>query len=334
MFPVWLRLGPFSLTSFGFFLGLGVFLGLYFFVRFARRAGFNEGKILDLSFSSLLSAFFLARLLDFWYRPGLSFWSGSLSFAGGVLGFSGAAYWYLARRRWSYRKIGDGLLPAILLAFAFGEVGYFLSVRPWGFFHFLWALFYLLAFGTAALFLKKEPRTGATFYLYGAVFFFLYLLSQLALWRFFSVDFLVALAYLGFFVLGWKKGGYMVSFTYPREFVQKLKERLLRYRGKIEEEEKQISAEDVLLEGGEASRSAEAIDEASEEIGHSFVQVTLSRLRDLKKQIDEALGKMRVGKYGLCERCGQPIDKARLEAFPEATLCLRCEQMREEKVAS
>jgi RNA polymerase-binding protein DksA len=256
-----------------------------------------------------------------------------LSFAGGVLGFSGAAYGYLARRRWSYLKIGDGLLPAVLLAFAFGEVGYFLSVRPLSLLHFFFSLFYFLSFLSAAAFLKKEPRTGATFYLYGAVFFFLYLLSQSVMRRFFSVDFLVALAYLGFFVLGWKNGGYMVSFTYPQDFVQKLKERLLRYRGKIEEEEKQIRAEDVLLEGGEASRSAEAIDEASEEIGHSFVQVTLSRLRDLKKQIDQALGKMRAGKYGLCERCGRPIDKARLEAFPEATLCLKCEQLREEKVA-
>jgi RNA polymerase-binding transcription factor DksA len=32
------------------------------------------------------------------------------------------------------------------------------------------------------------------------------------------------------------------------------------------------------------------------------------------------------GKYGICERCGQPIDPARLEVRPDATLCLNCQR--------
>jgi DnaK suppressor protein len=41
-------------------------------------------------------------------------------------------------------------------------------------------------------------------------------------------------------------------------------------------------------------------------------------------EIDRALSKMDVGTYGVCERCGNPIPKARLKALPYAALCVAC----------
>jgi DnaK suppressor protein len=41
-------------------------------------------------------------------------------------------------------------------------------------------------------------------------------------------------------------------------------------------------------------------------------------------EIDRALAKMDVGTYGVCERCGNPIPKARLKALPYAALCVAC----------
>ena len=40
--------------------------------------------------------------------------------------------------------------------------------------------------------------------------------------------------------------------------------------------------------------------------------------------IERALSKFENGTYGLCDICGQPIDPARLEALPQANLCLSC----------
>ena len=40
--------------------------------------------------------------------------------------------------------------------------------------------------------------------------------------------------------------------------------------------------------------------------------------------IDAALGRVDAGTYGTCEACHQPIPEARLEAVPEATLCVGC----------
>ncbi|HEX3620980.1 MAG TPA: TraR/DksA C4-type zinc finger protein [Acidimicrobiales bacterium] len=41
-------------------------------------------------------------------------------------------------------------------------------------------------------------------------------------------------------------------------------------------------------------------------------------------EIDAALARVDAGTYGICEACQQPIPEARLDAVPEATLCVAC----------
>ena len=47
-------------------------------------------------------------------------------------------------------------------------------------------------------------------------------------------------------------------------------------------------------------------------------------LRDQLAEIEHALHKKDQGTYGFCDFCGQPIEPARLEALPQANLCLSC----------
>jgi len=44
--------------------------------------------------------------------------------------------------------------------------------------------------------------------------------------------------------------------------------------------------------------------------------------RKLLREIDEALGRIEQGTYGICEGTGKPIPKARLEAQPWARYCV------------
>lgn len=53
--------------------------------------------------------------------------------------------------------------------------------------------------------------------------------------------------------------------------------------------------------------------------------------RDLLEQSTHALERMEDGSYGICESCGNPIGKARLSAFPRATLCMACKQRQERR---
>ena len=43
-------------------------------------------------------------------------------------------------------------------------------------------------------------------------------------------------------------------------------------------------------------------------------------------QVEEALERQREGLYGICANCGKPIDPERLQARPEATLCIDCQR--------
>jgi len=56
------------------------------------------------------------------------------------------------------------------------------------------------------------------------------------------------------------------------------------------------------------------------------------RMGDDLAEVEHALAKFEKGTYGLCDNCGQFIDPARLEALPQASLCLSC-KAREEKAA-
>jgi DnaK suppressor protein len=53
--------------------------------------------------------------------------------------------------------------------------------------------------------------------------------------------------------------------------------------------------------------------------------------RELLGQTERALAKIEAGTYGSCDSCGQPIGKARLQAFPKATLCVTCKQREERR---
>ena len=114
-----------------------------------------------------------------------------------------------------------------------------------------------------------------------------------------------------------------------KDFLQKIKGRLMRYLHRIDEQEAQVKSEDNEARNEDASRNSEFEDEAENENQRTFAQVIGASLSQMKNQIKKALLRMNSGKYGICERCGSQIDKARLEAFPEAMLCLRCEQLRE-----
>lgn len=67
-------------------------------------------------------------------------------------------------------------------------------------------------------------------------------------------------------------------------------------------------------------REEEAVESAELEKRMALQQRILEQLAE----IDHALEKLEKGTYGQCDRCGKAIDPARLEALPQASLCLKC----------
>ncbi|MDQ4143890.1 MAG: TraR/DksA C4-type zinc finger protein [Actinomycetota bacterium] len=54
-----------------------------------------------------------------------------------------------------------------------------------------------------------------------------------------------------------------------------------------------------------------------------------NNIRDLIDQVTRAVARIDEGSYGTCERCGKPIDAARLKALPHALLCMDCKRREE-----
>jgi DnaK suppressor protein len=78
-----------------------------------------------------------------------------------------------------------------------------------------------------------------------------------------------------------------------------------------------------------ASRDTNADDEHDPEgatiaFERSQVGALVRQARTHLAEVDAALTRLAAGAYGTCERCGIPIDAARLEARPVARLCIGC----------
>ena len=104
---------------------------------------------------------------------------------------------------------------------------------------------------------------------------------------------------------------------------------ITRLRAAMEAEREQL-LDQVLELDAEADmqqwRDAGADDDPADTGSAHFERETAQSLalhaRRILVQIDDALKRMDEGTYGECERCGEPIELARLEAIPYATLCM------------
>ena len=65
-------------------------------------------------------------------------------------------------------------------------------------------------------------------------------------------------------------------------------------------------------------------DRASIESDRNFILRLRERERFLLVKIDEALERIELGDFGICESCGSDIGRKRLEARPVTTLCIDC----------
>ena len=77
--------------------------------------------------------------------------------------------------------------------------------------------------------------------------------------------------------------------------------------------------------------SGDEADAGSKTFEREQEMAVANNRRDLMTQVERALERLDKGTYGHCESCGLPIPKPRLQAFPSATLCVKCKQREERR---
>jgi DnaK suppressor protein len=77
-------------------------------------------------------------------------------------------------------------------------------------------------------------------------------------------------------------------------------------------------------EPGDVQFDEEGGEGGTSNVDRELDLVLSAQARAAAAEIDRALEKIENGTYGLCEQCGQPIPEARLQALPQAALCVAC----------
>ena len=115
--------------------------------------------------------------------------------------------------------------------------------------------------------------------------------------------------------------------TYSKKELDDLRERLTAERGElqvqlqtIEEQQFSNSQSDI---SGEVSFDEENVDAGTFTFERERDLSIENNIRDLLGKIDRALARLEEGTYGICSRCGKPIEKARLKALPYVDLCIK-----------
>jgi DnaK suppressor protein len=115
---------------------------------------------------------------------------------------------------------------------------------------------------------------------------------------------------------------------FPARWVQSQQERILELRDSILENMHGV-AQDTLrsrAEGSEASAfGMHQADAGSDAYDRDFALSLLSQEQDALYEIEEALKRIQLGTYGICEMSGKQIPVARLEALPFARYTVECQ---------
>lgn len=99
-----------------------------------------------------------------------------------------------------------------------------------------------------------------------------------------------------------------------------------RLRAEIADAESDIAD---LLQGAGEEGGEDAADTGAKAFEREHEMALAASHREILGQVERALRSIETSSYGICESCGKPIGKARLQAFPRATLCLACKQRQE-----
>jgi DnaK suppressor protein len=126
-----------------------------------------------------------------------------------------------------------------------------------------------------------------------------------------------------------KKAVKIVERIYPEEVLKPVEGHLRQRLTDLVKRRKKAEAEDPYLDKTRLDDNAAIDTDAAETVGHMEASAIQKAINFSIIQVRKALTMIKIGSYGVCERCGNIIDTDRLMIMPETTLCVDCEKKRE-----
>ncbi|MFC8235819.1 TraR/DksA family transcriptional regulator [Streptomyces sp. NPDC056661] len=103
---------------------------------------------------------------------------------------------------------------------------------------------------------------------------------------------------------------------------------IMRLRSELEASG--VALAGLMRDSGNGAGDDEA-DTGTKNITREHEMALAANATEMLEQTERALARLDAGTYGLCEICGNPIGKARMQAFPRATLCVEDKQKQERR---
>ena len=142
MYPVLFELGDFQIRSYGVIVTLCFFIALWMSTREAERKGLDPKLVQDFAMYGLVGGIIGARLYFvvfsapryFFEHPWEIFaiWSGGIGVIGGLLGGLIVAVWFCLRKKISFLRFADILVPGIALGQTLGQFACLLNGDSYG----------------------------------------------------------------------------------------------------------------------------------------------------------------------------------------------------------
>ncbi|MFE6039204.1 TraR/DksA family transcriptional regulator [Streptomyces sp. NPDC056452] len=107
-----------------------------------------------------------------------------------------------------------------------------------------------------------------------------------------------------------------------------LSSEVIRLRSELEASGAALAG--LMRDSGDGAGDDEA-DTGTKNITREHELSLAANAQEMLEQTERALARLDAGTYGLCEICGNPIGKARMQAFPRATLCVEDKQKQERR---
>ena len=114
----------------------------------------------------------------------------------------------------------------------------------------------------------------------------------------------------------------------PNKFIEPIKKYLEKRLTELKFWQKKIKQSDPFSDELR-TRENSSEEDLEEQVGHFESEVKAGFVKRQMVELRKALTRIKIGKYGICEKCKKSIDTDRLAIKPETTLCLNCEKNEE-----
>ena len=118
------------------------------------------------------------------------------------------------------------------------------------------------------------------------------------------------------------------NITIPAKLLTPIKSFLEKEVVRWKKTEKSMKRSDPFRDSDRVNHNSDEED-VDEQVGHFDTEVKVSFINKQLVQLRKALTRIKIGKYGICEKCGKMIDTDRLAIKPETTICIDCAKEQE-----